>query len=458
MKITHSRIQHGVGQGSFHSASVEVTTATGLHRRFDYVYDCGALVGSAIPRSLTRAIDRMDLAQRAGKGRKAMLDALVLSHFDGDHINGAQELATRFQVGRVFVPYLTPELLLLVVASQAASLSPGQVVAFHALAHGATTLFGSPVTMVRNSPDGDGDAGLQGGEPPPRDAPNANPGTDTRPVSIDVTAGGRPLTNVLRDTDNVLLDAEPGGTALWKLRFWNRGVDDTLLALVFDELASHGFPLWALFDADTDAAAGLADWLAKKANRELTLDAYRQAIRRYLPNWGAEAASDKLPNFLSLALYSGPNAPDHWLIDVSRIDAQDGFPKSPRRVRPLFDSQDDEPFELTLLSGWLGTGDAPLGESAVWADFSAHYAEELPQSRTVLVPHHGAAPIGGPKFYNPALNHLPGVNAVISVGKTNVYGHPRVAVIKEVQAAHGVLQIVTEDTAMGFHEVVVLEA
>jgi beta-lactamase superfamily II metal-dependent hydrolase len=74
----------------------------------------------------------------------------------------------------------------------------------------------------------------------------------------------------------------------------------------------------------------------------------------------------------------------------------------------------------------------------------------------VLAPHHGAAPLGGPRFYNPKLNPRSGMLAVISVGKSNTYGHPRAAVLKQAMAARANIQLVTEDTAMGLHEVFVL--
>lgn len=135
------------------------------------------------------------------------------------------------------------------------------------------------------------------------------------------------------------------------------------------------------------------------------------------------------------------------------LPAADGYPQTEqcryeyRHWRPRSDE----------CVGWLGTGDAPLGEPKVWADFGAHYKKELLQTGTVLAPHHGAAPLGGPRFYNPKLNPRSGMLAVISVGKSNTYGHPRAAVLKQALAASANIQLVTEDTAMGLHEVFVLK-
>ena len=72
---------------------------------------------------------------------------------------------------------------------------------------------------------------------------------------------------------------------------------------------------------------------------------------------------------------------------------------------------------------------------------------------TVQIPHHGAAPKAGPKFFNSALLPENCMNAVISAGARNRYGHPTTQVIKEVLAAHACLEIVTEESWLGFQEV-----
>lgn len=85
MKVNHTRIQHGVGQGSFHSASV-IFEASGNKHRFDYIYDCGALANWRQTAELKRSVSRIWLEPRLGSA-KAVLDMLILSHFDWDHMN-----------------------------------------------------------------------------------------------------------------------------------------------------------------------------------------------------------------------------------------------------------------------------------------------------------------------------------------------------------------------------------
>lgn len=457
MRIVHSRVQHGVGQGSFHSASLEVMADDGRHYRFDYVYDCGALKGSAASPALKRSIDRMDLADRVGSGGRPVIDALVLSHYDRDHIIGAALLAKKFLVKRIFVPFLSPPELMLVVAGQAEALNEAEVTALQGLALGGQTLFGVPVTMITPG-DGDTDLGPAtdpDGQPPgPDAADNARRGP---PGELEATDGptGSALGPSLASTRNVQLGfgrhrAQP----LWKLRFWNRGVSDELLAHLFEALVACDFPLAALFEPS--AIDEVLDWLEDSQHRRATLQAYRDAIAQFAPAWAGEVSGQKLANFLSLGLYSGPESPAAglpWFYE--EIRARGGFPwGDSRRWYPYGRRGRHSPSGRL---GWLGTGDAPLGEAGVWSDFSIHYAAELQTALTVQVPHHGAAPRHGPKFYNAGLHPEPGMNAVISVGKANTYGHPTVAVLKEVMAAGGDLQVVTEDTGVGFHEVIVFE-
>jgi glyoxylase-like metal-dependent hydrolase (beta-lactamase superfamily II) len=165
MRVVHSRLQHGVGQGSFHSASVEVSEVSGTRYRFDYVYDCGALVGSKASPHLLNAIKRMDLSRRVDSDR-AVIDALVLSHFDRDHIVGAELLVKKFFVRRIYVPYLSPMKLALVLAGQETPLDEFYVRELHGLANGTALLFEVPVTMVQSGGDGGND-----GPPQNPDAP-----------------------------------------------------------------------------------------------------------------------------------------------------------------------------------------------------------------------------------------------------------------------------------------------
>ncbi|WP_334178654.1 hypothetical protein [Pseudoxanthomonas sp.] len=442
MGIVHSRIQHGVGQGSFHSASVETSPgAAGPRYRFDYVYDCGAMAGPNPSKALEKAINRLGLEQRKGSSGPGVLDMLVLSHFDSDHLNGAQLLCSKFTVRRIFVPYLRPDMLSLVVASLAERITDSHIRALHQLAHGEGTLWDTPVTMVRS-----------GDDTPPRreiyepDEPGEprHPDDESQiPPLADLVLGStgqRPATE-MADVDTVL--TEFGSIShIWKFKFWNREADQGLLDEIKRKLDACGFPRADL--QDPAGAAAAAKWLRSGVNRDNTVAAYRKAIASYKPAWGHEATQKGIANLLSLAMYSGP-----------AFYASKPLYRSRYHITNIY-AHDWWPYETRALTGWLGTGDAPLGEPEVWDDFQAHYLVELPNVSTYVVPHHGAAPSGGPRYYNAKLNHTAGVASVISYGSKNTYGHPRFTVLTHIQATHGHIVEVTEECRNGFQEILLL--
>lgn len=104
-------------------------------------------------------------------------------------------------------------------------------------------------------------------------------------------------------------------------------------------------------------------------------------------------------------------------------------------------------------SSWLGTGDALLSDSAVWADFSAHFTGggvDLTQTwLTVLMPHHGSGAGGN---FNPSLLSQPVQFAVFSAGAFNKYHHPSRGVLEAVADSSASAVIVTEFSRPGFFE------
>jgi hypothetical protein len=254
---------------------------------------------------------------------------------------------------------------------------------------------------------------------------------------------GAPLGGTLPPTRAAGLGV-PGTSAqaqVWRLKFWNRGADPCLLGLVTAQLHHIGFPVAAALEPRQEAA--LVDWLKDPAHRKAAVQAYDKAVGLFRPAWAREAQGRRLANFLSLGMFSGvataPAQPIH------RDDTHAGRPF------PLLQQVGLNAPESARL-GWLGTGDAPLGEGSVWQDFANHYAQELPQTRTVQVPHHGAAPSNGPVFFHPGLLPEAGMRAVISVGSSNLYGHPKLSVVQASVSVGAQLAIVTEQSATPYSE------
>jgi hypothetical protein len=440
MDIEHVRTQHAVGQGSFHSAMVQMQTDDGRTVRFDYVYDCGALSGSQQTRQLTWAL-------RHFRGRPAtihdndarpVIDALVLSHFDRDHINGAEDLAKNHRIGRVFLPYLTPQELAVYLLHDidiSDGISDEYAESLAKLAHDRA-MWGAPITRVgrgEEPPVGIRDAEPDPGEPESqrdRDEDSNVISETAFPAQIWDATGGSPIGHHLSHEHDVGVGTKPKEDPFWILRFWNYANSSPVPADLWNALKVVGCPVNSLLAGGN--VGKILSWLAKPPQRKIALDVYKKVLRRNVKQ-GKQVPAQGLANLVSLALLSTP--PDGVrLLEYSDSSTGD---------RPCC------PWIGALLGdrnrgAWLGTGDAPLGKDAVWNDFAAHYGSALNSLQTFVVPHHGAAPASGHTFYNPALNSRPGMNSVISVGALNNYGHPRPEVIRQILGRGGRLHIVSE--------------
>jgi hypothetical protein len=438
MSLEHVRIQYGVGQGTFHAAHVEYTDSQPKQWRFDYVYDCGALEAGRPSRSVQRSLEHYE--PRA-EGDETVIDALILSHYDCDHINGAKWLADKHKVRQIYLPYLSPDQLVLEIARCAEGASDSTMQALFAGAHG-NGLWGSEVIRVRRGERPAGPGGPVRLEELPR-APRPNEsstrendgGTPLEALRPVLAKSGALIPSVLDDHEAVGL-ADGAGSQVWYLKFWNYCLDDAELSFnVALLLGTLGFPVHAL---ETPGGADeVLSWLQKKTNRTGAVAVYRAAIDMYS---GGCTYLPHIANLISLGAFSGPimtrpNIAEYTFADYSASTW-------------LY------PWQLTIdrAYGWLGTGDALLGEQDVWDEFSTHYHHELDAMHTVLIPHHGAAPRSGPKFYNAMLNREPGTLTVISAGAHNNYGHPRLSVLKNILQCGGVLHVVTEHSFPGLVE------
>jgi hypothetical protein len=86
-----------VGQGLFASGNIYHQGSGKIV--FNWVYDCGSSDSAA---SVRREVDRL---HREAGGRN-IIDALILSHFDADHVNGIALILKKFRVRRLFLPYV----------------------------------------------------------------------------------------------------------------------------------------------------------------------------------------------------------------------------------------------------------------------------------------------------------------------------------------------------------------
>lgn len=98
---------HPIGQGAFYSEEFE---------DFTVVYDCGSDNGISLLRKEINSVFE--------KGRK--IDALFISHFDSDHVNGLNFLLTHCNIKNIFLPDInnTEKIQLLIHHSITGNLKP----------------------------------------------------------------------------------------------------------------------------------------------------------------------------------------------------------------------------------------------------------------------------------------------------------------------------------------------
>jgi len=108
--LLHSRVQHPVGHGFFHTARVNFNDID-----YRYVYDCG---GSRMQRAIKEFISDNEA--------NADIGVLFLSHFHHDHVSGLDYLLPETDVDTVVIPYVNhQERLLLALNALEIAGSPG---------------------------------------------------------------------------------------------------------------------------------------------------------------------------------------------------------------------------------------------------------------------------------------------------------------------------------------------
>jgi glyoxylase-like metal-dependent hydrolase (beta-lactamase superfamily II) len=90
--LRHERHQYPIGQGFFHSASVDIRGQV-----FEYVYDCGSENTTVLASEVKRYADRTSSA----------MDTVFLSHLDSDHVNGLDQLLLLATADTAVLPYLS---------------------------------------------------------------------------------------------------------------------------------------------------------------------------------------------------------------------------------------------------------------------------------------------------------------------------------------------------------------
>jgi beta-lactamase superfamily II metal-dependent hydrolase len=373
MMFTATMTQWGVGHGGFHTGQVSGDSGVML----SYIYDCGSTARKS------RLIPQVKRYVQELRRRKAThIDALYISHFDWDHVNGLQALSENLdtiKLERIYAPFLTTADKLVLLARWEKK---------------EDAFYGDLIL--------DSEASLQ------RLFPSALVsilGTDEGPRPPGETLAGDP------DSDDNTL----GGTV-----FSSAGV---AVVRSSSQGASQPQEVWELVPIVQPGVRDREDafWNALKAlpgskiNRKDVAVDLSAAIKAHRAKFRA-AAIETLgrdgSNASSMLLYSGPllRAPRvHW--GSARITRP-----SPRRVMHV------------AASGWLSTGDARLEDSVAVDEVKRRLgAKRCNEVAVVAAPHHGSVHNSGRDLWRA----FP-TAAIVTVHATGTKHHPHERVTQTI--------------------------
>lgn len=158
---------HPVGQGLFSSGHVATADRS---RHLSWAYDCGTSSGrQLIDVALTRLTDSI--------GTEQMIDLVVLSHFDSDHISGLAKLLSTAKIRMLLIPHVPLWQRLLVLFSPGTYVAQSEQRALLDPLGTIRSLAGDRVETIVLIPPSRGEA------MPPRSGVGPDPGPDIRPPS-----------------------------------------------------------------------------------------------------------------------------------------------------------------------------------------------------------------------------------------------------------------------------------
>ncbi|MDP3410356.1 MBL fold metallo-hydrolase [Bosea sp. (in: a-proteobacteria)] len=421
MVIWHTRTQHPVGQGFFHSAECRDTPSGSIQLR--YVYDCGSKQTFSTSR---------DAAIDAFLADPAPLDILFLSHAHDDHVLGVPRLIDGRPPKTVVMPFLTPEERLLAFVSSAMDditvVNDPFYVSF--TVDPAQALFDLGAQDVIQIRRGSGNAPGADGEEPRPSPPTEGAGKDTPPDP------DRNWT-IVGDTKGKRVVAKPPHSARRTLTT----LPDTCAIAVSPGISGSKWMLGPYVDPGIVAQrsefakafatiTGLNIWRLRypKPLRDIIANRLPDLQRAY-----RSVAGDL--NLTSLCLFSGP-MPPHDSVGVRYVgigDKPTWFRLSHERI------------------GWLATGDAELRSTKRRKNFLDHYGALLKRVCTLTLPHHGSVENFDPEL----LDHIQPLFCVASAARYNTWQHPGTYVVQDVASAGIPLTVVTSDGRSILTEVVV---
>lgn len=457
--INVNRMQYGVGQGGFHCQEIMVRLDGHdiASEPYRFVYDCGSDTRPYVknlPEALDWSIKHFSTRRGSGTSSKVSIDTLYLSHFHKDHINGVVLLSTLTDVREIVIPHISISQMVHIFAQQIdmgsiTSVDPDdlQYVRMLVDASGQGPLIDGVGTTTR----------VKGDEPDSRSNQSDNfllsedqpawPESISDAHSIGDDAGTKENWSHQRSRRLSLIDkteAHSRRTMFWELRTWCYSQSERVSEAVKNELKT-------LSDNNNGILSDLLNGKFNKKEIEWAIENSKEICKAYRVALKKEGVSYACDNVVSLCLHSAP-LHKYQRIRYSATLSHSDWSYAGRWPLCLF-CRDDPPG--SEYKGWVGTGDAMLGEDEVWNKFKAHYLKTRIEGwNTVQVPHHGS----GRMSFNPGLLDGYPKTAVISAGAYNKYHHPAMSTLEKIADKGGVPVVVTEMMRLGFFEHLIYES
>ncbi|TNJ43381.1 hypothetical protein [Phaeobacter sp. B1627] len=433
MDVSHTRVQHPVGQGFFHSGHLKDRIGT---CRLRYVIDCGSKAKYKAARE--KQID--DFVKLPGSNR--LLNLLMVSHIHEDHVNGIERLLDKksgLKVDTIMMPLTTVQERLIAfarsIAEDASAAGSEFFRRFVISPEEALSEFGPrQIVLVRpGAPDDGAPGGTSEPDAPLPESEGQFDSDDGKPLPEWRFVGKGRIVHRTHSSRN--------GSA-------NSVRISTLPDSVGIELpVGHGDWKWLILPyVDPKVEAGIAKFermLARRLGFKVAdvrkqmgnADYVKDLIVKHVEELKAaylKVASDL--NVTSLCLYSGPAAP---------ADKSEGR---------WFAGDCEVPwlgcFRLSEGGGWLGTGDAALKEKKRLDLFLEHYQHLLDQVSTLTMPHHGSER----NFHPDLLDSIRPSRCVAAADDFSNWRHPGTSVVQSVASRGMPLFVATADERSEFSE------
>lgn len=432
--LIHSRIQHPVGHGFFHSATISFNKS-----KFNYVYDCGGDQARKRVHHYLRTLDDGEI------------DALFISHLHADHVNALDQLLPDVQLKSVFLPYISnTELILLAIESLASGESDSVYLTFlQDPVQWLKNRGAQQVTEIRGGPTG---------ETPFHEALVLPPGGENereQPTRLSI---------VPYPPDLNFLDSHGGTSALKEpgIRSHDRIIDHRLGFT----LVSNQRPVWLLIPFVQQAPQDGLNRFLQELRKTISNSQDRLLLRMSHQHrfWKEALANSDFRtklryayqkvhtdfNRTSLCLYSGcGQLPDKRIEYHVRFPMKlPAFPYASEFCCAHFPRCNYRPENYA----WLGTGDAALNDRHVLKSLQQHYSGLFDTIHTLCLPHHGSRYNTGPELLR-LINPI----VAISACRQSDPSHPHPSVIDEV-VGQGCTPIqVTANEETQFEERVVIK-